>query len=235
MKKATLTLLSIFCIMNGLPAHGLEKYCDDQTEILIVSDTTENHDFICSAALEAIVFLSRLQLNPRRKITIEISEQPIHVHGMPVYGLYDGETDRVQLMSFRSIEEGLKNPMIFGENFDREHYFGAVAHEVTHALLYQQKEMHPISASLQEYFAYSVQLAVLSPQRRAAIFQRMAIDAWMPGDTLTVEYMAIQPGFFAVKSYKHLMALSEPSAFVRKLLLSKQMYVYLPGKQLRYQ
>lgn len=233
MKRTTLTLLG-FLLMCYSPGYGQETSCKEQPEVLIVSNTAENNQFICRAASKAIDFLSRLQLFPQRKITIEIVDYPLYVQGVPAYGFYDGQADLVQLMSFRSISKELDNPMIFGERFDREHFFGAVAHEVTHAVIHHQTVSHPVSVSLQEYFAYSVQLAVLPSQRRSAIFKRMAIDAWMPGDTISAEYMAIEPGFFAVKSYKHLMALGDPSSFIKRLLLSKQMFVYIPEVQTIY-
>ena len=48
------------------------------------------------------------------------------------------------------------------------------------------------------------------------------------GDAISDVYMAIEPGKFAVKSYKHLLAMTDPSPFIQILLNAKWFYVYVP-------
>ncbi len=47
------------------------------------------------------------------------------------------------------------------------------------------------------------------------------------GDAISDIYMALEPGKFAVKSYKHLTTSEDPRAFIDILLNSKWFYVYI--------
>ncbi len=134
----------------------------------------------------------------------------------------------IQLMSFPAILKGSPKPSMYGEPFDRIHYTGAIAHEVTHAIFQQHVEVEQISSAPQEYLACSAQLAVLPAVRRERIIRAMDVGPWESGDTISYTYMAMAPGKFAVKSYLHLTNLQEPTTFITILLKAKWFYVSVP-------
>lgn len=230
MKKLTLSavLLIFFVFALHTPSESKETNCFQRENIKIISQSSDSNKLICEAAKDALGILANLGILQVRDITIEIVEKSLFVHDSPVYGSYDGNDDRVRLMSYQAIQRYVKNPVIFGQSLDQIHYRGMVAHEVAHAAIYQQTMAYPVSASTQEYLAYTVQLAVLPRKKVNSILKKMVIQPWMPGDTISEEYMEFEPNLFAVKSYKHLSNLDHPAEFVQQLLQSKQLYVYVP-------
>ena len=225
----TLTPLLVLWFML-LPSSGFsqEIICPDLPNVEVISDDKKNIVEICLAADKAIVFLSRYNLSPQRKINFEVVEEKINNRGYDAYGSYDSRSDRIQLMSYEAILKGAAQPMMYGEPFDQIHYQGAIAHEVAHAVVQHNLKFKPISPGPQEYLAHSTQLAALPPARRAEIIKAMEIGPWESGDAISDIYMAIEPGKFAVKSYLHLTNMSDPTSFVDILLNSKWFYVYVP-------
>lgn len=164
---------------------------------------------ICNAAEKALAFLAPFNLTPKRTITFKIVEEKIDSHGYIAYGCYDSRSDVIQLMSYPSILANSSNPRMYGDAFDRVHYAGAIAHELTHAVVQHNLTAPAVGIAPQEYLAHATQLAVLPEERRKTIIQAMEVGAWESGDVISGVYMALEPGKFAVKSYLHLTTMTE--------------------------
>ena len=130
-------------------------------------------------------------------------------------------------MSYRSIIYGYENPIMYYEFFDLEHYNGATAHEIAHAVFHHNTVNKSPGAAPQEYPANNVQLAVLPKDRREDSISRMNVSAWLSGDAISDIYMALEPVKFAVKSYKRLTTSEDPRAFIDILLNSKWFSYYI--------
>jgi len=213
-----------------LPALGAtrELNCPYLPGVSVTSDDEESIVIICLATQKALHFLGAYNLTSRSKIRFDIVEEKIVSRGADAYGSYDSRSDRIQLMSFAAIQKDPEHPLIFGEAFDRVHYAAVVAHEVAHAVVQHNLTFKPLSPAPQEYLAYATQLAVIPTVRRAAIIKAIDIEAWASGDLISDIYLGINPDKFAVKSYRHLTGLSNPTIFVEMLLGAKWFYVYVP-------
>ena len=223
---AALSFLLLLLFPNA--GFSAEHRCANQAEVVVTADEADAVAEICHSAEKAIAFLAQFDLTPKRTINFKITEQTIESHGYSAYGSYDSRTDSIQLMSYAAILGSSEHPMMYGERFDKVHFSGAIAHEVAHAVVQHHLKTKPLSTGPQEYLAHSTQLAVMPEDRRKAIIQAMDIDPWASGDAISDIYMAIEPGKFAVKSYRHLTSLLDPLPFVRILLTAKWFYVYVP-------
>jgi len=228
MPRLTMLLLLLFFLSLPRTTSASEHRCVNQPEVLVSSDNQETIAEVCRASERAIRFLAEYGLTPKREIKFSIIEDRIDSHGYIAYGSYDSRSDSIQLMSYASILAGSENPMMYGEPFDRVHYSGAIAHEVSHAVVQHNLLFKPLSTGPQEYLAHSTQLAVIPEQRKNAIIRAMDVDPWQSGDAISDIYMAIEPGKFAVKSYLHLTTMNDPQSFVKMLLNAKWFYVYVP-------
>lgn len=228
MSRVPSVILIIVLVFLPFPVAAAEQVCANQSEVVVLHDDVDSVAEICRVSEQAIAFLAQFDLVPKRKIYLEVVEEKIDSHGYVAYGSYNSRTDRIQLMSYASIQNGSEPPLMYGEPFDRVHYTGAIAHEITHAVVQHHLQSKPLSTGPQEYLAHSTQLAVMPVERRDAVIRAMDIGAWESGDAISDIYMAIEPGKFAVKSYLHLMALDDPASFVKILLNAKWFYVYVP-------
>lgn len=210
------------------PAAVFATICPNQPDITILSDESETIHRICLGSEKALTALALYGLHPKRQITIEIVQRGIDNHGYLAFGSYDSRLDRIKIMSFDSILLEYENPIMYDEVFDSDHYTGAIAHEITHAVFHHHMHSASPGTAPQEYLAHAIQLSVLPEDRRNRIISKMDVSAWLPGDAISDIYMALEPGRFAVKSYKHLTTTKDPAGFIDILLNSKWFYVYIP-------
>lgn len=218
----------------GWHAHAAEipgetaHHCNPTSPVNVFGATQTERELICRASAKAISFLAEFEITVHSRIEIHLSDATITSEGYLAYGSYDRIKDQIVLMSYEAISKGGDTARMYNEPFDLVHYQGAVAHEVAHAVVQQNMTEIPISPSSQEYLAHATQLAVLPTERRKLIIKKADVGPWLPGDTISDIYMAIEPTGFAVKSYLHLMSLTQPQDFIRILLGSKWFYVSVP-------
>jgi hypothetical protein len=220
-------VLSIVYIIIFAP-EAFAKTCPNQPMVHVISGDDQSVAMICGASARALSLLAQYELSPKRQIFIEVINQGIDHLGYKAFGSYDIRKDQIQIMSYDSIFENYPNPTMYDEQFDCIHYSGAVAHEITHAVFHQHSTAEAPGPAPQEYLAHAIQLSSLPENRRNRIIQTHDEPAWMSGDTLSDIYMALEPGRFAVKSYKHLTSMNNPKSFIEILLNAKWFYVDIP-------
>jgi len=207
-----------------------QYHCPDTAQIEITAANGTMVEDICQASAKAISFLAKYRLQPKRLIKVKIIATIIEVHDYQAYGSYDRQRDLVELMSLPAILKSTPPPRMYGQPFDREHYQGAIAHEIAHAIFQHNcaEIKDQLTNAAQEYLAHATQLGVLSDRRRNKIIKANKVGPWESGDSIGVTYMAINPTGFAVKSYLHLTRMADPQPFIRLLLRNNWFYLSVP-------
>jgi hypothetical protein len=223
-----LTIISIFSIIIVptyfvSPAVAIQYGCENKSEISIIATNDKMVENVCKAADRAIRFLGIYQLKPKRTIYIEIIEENINQDGYMALGSYDRQRDRIQMISLPALLQSNEFPEMYNMPFDEEHYLGAVAHEITHAIFNHNAANleEKWNNAAQEYLAHATQLGVLPAQRRDQIIKSEDTGSWEPGDEISVTYMGFNMTGFAVKSYLHLTQMTDPQPFINILLNHK--------------
>ena len=237
MKKNHLKLSIIFIFFLIIvptyfvsPAVAIQYSCEETPGVLISAPNDKMVDHVCNAADRAIRFLGKYELMPKRAISIKIIEEVINQDGYKAFGSYNRQSDRILMMSLPALLQSSKSPKMYNMPFDEEHYIGALAHEITHAIFHHNsKEIEEKwNNAAQEYLAHATQLGVLPAQRREEIINSEDTGPWEPGDEISVTYMGFNTTGFAVKSYLHLTQMTDPQAFIQILLNHKWLYVSVP-------
>jgi hypothetical protein len=228
--RVLIPILTGFIFCASVQEGCCERFnCGDNHQVRIIADDDTMIDQVCSGSAAALEFLSRYGLRTDMEISIRIVEGPIDSNGYIALGSYDRQSDEISLMSFLSIMNG-PAPQMYGQPFDLEHYRGAVAHEVVHAVFYHnsKKTKNQKTNATQEYLAHATQLASLSPERRNRIIADSGVGPWESGDSISDIYMALDPRGFAVKSYLHLTQLEDPQPFMKIILAHSWFYLSVP-------
>lgn len=225
-------LLSIltFLHISVSSTFAIEYGCEETPGVTISAPNDKMVGHVCNAADRAIRFLGTYELHPKGAIQIEIIEEIINRDGYKAYGSYDRRRDRVLMMSLPSLLQSGKSPKMYKQPFDEEHYIGAIAHEITHAIFYHNSSDidEKWNNTAHEYLAHATQLGVLAQARREEIINSEDAGPWEPGDEISVTYMGFNTRGFAVKSYLHLTQLTDPQSFVELLLNHKWLYISVP-------
>lgn len=236
-KKSSLkrVLVSILCFIVVSPhfismALAHQFSCDEVPGVSVHAPDDKMVDHACDAASRAIELLATYELYPRQRISIEIINKLIYLDGYWAFGMYDRQSNRILMMSLPALLETSRFPEMYNQPFDEEHYVGAIAHEITHAIFHHNSIQieEKWNNAAQEYLAHATQLGVLSVQRREEIIDSEDTGPWESGDEISVTYMGFNPTGFAVKSYLHLTRMTDPQPFIQILLNHKWIYVSVP-------
>lgn len=237
MKRYSLKFFILFLFVEGAvlfrgvaPADAVQYGCEGVPEISVTAPDDSMVTYVCGAANRAVSFLSKYQLKPTRVLRTVIIDKNLNQDGYEAIGMYDRRSDRIFIMSLPALLEISPSPQMYNMAFDEEHYIGAIAHEITHAIFEHNASTieGKWNNAAQEYLAHATQLGVLSPQRRREIIESEGAGPWESGDEISVTYMGINTTGFAVKSYLHLTRMTEPQPFVQILLNHKWLYISVP-------
>ena len=232
LKLFIISLLSLIIVPAyfASPALAVQYSCEKTPAVSVSAPDDSMVDYVCDAADRALKFLAHYKLYPRKPISIEIIQKLIYLDGYWAFGLYDRQSDRLLMMSLPALLQTSRFPEMYNQPFDEEHYVGAVAHEITHAIFHHNSSEieEKWNNAAQEYLAHATQLGVLSAQRREEIVDSADTGPWESGDDISVTYMGFNTAGFAVKSYLHLTQLSDPQPFIQILLNHKWIYVSVP-------
>ncbi len=231
-KLSIISILSLIIVPIYLvsPVVAIEYSCEDTSKVSISAPNDKMVDHVCNAADRAIRFLGKYKLQPKRAIFIEVIEESINRNGYKAFGSYDRQSDRILMMSLPALLQSSKSPKMYNMPFDEEHYIGALAHEITHAI-FHHNSIHideKWNNAAQEYLAHATQIGVLPAQRREEIINSEDTGPWEPGDEISVTYMGFNTTGFAVKSYLHLTQMTDPQSFIQILLNHKWLYISVP-------
>ena len=222
--------LIIVSVYSVSPAVANQYSCEKISVVSISAPNEKMVDFVCNAADKAIKFLGKYKLRPQKEIFIEITNKMIYLDGYWAFGMYDRQSDRIFMMSFPALFDTSRFPKMYNQQFDEEHYVGAIAHEITHAIFHHNASNveEKWNNTAQEYLAHATQLGVLPAQRREEIINSEDTGPWEPGDEISVTYMGFNTTGFAVKSYLHLTQMPDPQSFIQILLNHKWLYISVP-------
>lgn len=236
-KKKHLKLSIIFLLsLSIIPTHLLSTVratqysCVETPDVIIFASNNNMVNHVCDAAKQTIRFLGKYNLKPKRPIKIDIIEEVINQGGYKAFGSYNRQIDRISMMSLPTLLESSESPQMYNMPFDEEHYTGAIAHELTHAIFHHNSSEieEKWNNAAQEYLAHTTQLAVLPKQKREKIINSENTGPWETGDEISVTYMGFNTTGFAVKSYLHLTQMKDPQSFVQVLLNHKWLYISVP-------
>lgn len=224
-----LSIVIFTCNFDSL-AVASQYGCEASPAISISAPNDQMVEYVCIAAAKTIGFLGQYKLQPNREIKIVIIEESINQGGYMAYGGYFRQSDRILMMSLPALLQSSKFPKMYNMPFDEEHYIGAIAHEITHAIFHHNSSdiADKWNNAAQEYLAHATQLGVLTDKRREEIITSENTGPWEPGDEISVTYMGFNTTGFAVKSYLHLTQLSDAQPFIQILLNHKWLYISVP-------
>lgn len=94
-----------------------------------------------------------------------------------------------------------------------------IVHELAHAAIHEGCDQACPSRAIHEYVAAVAQFSVLPEQYRSRILDTHPnLDAFENDSEITELYYALNPHYFAIKSYKHYQQQTNPKAYLKMRL-----------------
>ncbi len=212
--------LATFCfgLVCSLLASSLNAFSMECTGsgATITAPVRTDAEPACEAARYAVTFLAVNGLHITAPIEVRlVSELPqdrVREGMFACYSHLDNTVHVLTLSSLRNLQDS------FGLKIDSVLHQGVVAHEVAHAVAALNFAVEQPSSVAQEYIAYVTQLATLPTNRREDILARFSDEPLRPGAAVNKLLLAMDPGRFAVRAYRHFVNPGNGAAFLQRVL-----------------
>jgi len=218
--RLKLATVFLFFSIVGMPdTHVARIRCTD-TPVDFVYKAPENLACLCETTSAAITFLKTLGLKTDNVLTIKIVDQFPSQQADNVVGYYRADSRDIYLLSYTTFKNrSSQEPSAPGSESIEETWCGYVAHELAHAIS-SEKILSATSNHLAgEYIAAVTQLAVLTPQSREKFLEEYRdIKPYKSISEMSALYYMMAPKAFAVKCYRHFVALDNPREFIEQLV-----------------
>jgi hypothetical protein len=188
------------------------------TRVSVAADNADDARFACRGVVEAVDFLAERGFTVRQPVFVEVVESIDVVPGASVLGIYDPKADVVKVLARSAFSLGTTDDTVLGLPIDDALYTSIFAHEVAHAVIYQNLGGRKLPFAAHEYLAYAVQLATLSAPDRERVLARFPGAAFTELEQVSEIVLGLDPDRFAVKAYQHFRKLDDQDAVLRRLL-----------------
>jgi hypothetical protein len=219
------TRIAIAVLLTGLaafaaPAAGRAMRCPGEP-VVTSGWGAPDSERICAAATRALAFLRAAGLSPPASIEIRPLEQRRRSDAAQPLGQYDGGTGVVALIRYEAaVSASRAHAPAFGLPMSPELWQSFVGHEVAHAVVAAHfTAVAARRAAAGEYVAAVVQLSTMPQGLLRAILERYDAAAFGEAADITMLLYQMNPAVFAVKAYRHRVALGDEwPAFLAMLL-----------------
>lgn len=193
----------------------------EAARIAVQGDLPEDLQDACAAVSGAVRFFEAHGLAVPADIRIAVVEDlPVTTIGGRETGRYEASGNAISILAFHSAVKATKeNEPGLGRITTRTHWRSYFAHEMAHAAIHAGCDATCPSRAIHEYVAAVVQIASLPGDERAELLAPyFDLEPFGQVSEITETYYAINPQYFAAKSYKHFSKLIDPGAFLRDVL-----------------
>lgn len=221
---ARIGVLLLAIAWAGAPASGAlasdERAACPGTGIRAPGWSPGERDRVCVASARAIAFLRANGLAYSDGLTIAPLTPGTCAYEAGVIGQCDVARNEIRVLTYAATAAAARRlPPAFGMPPSRALWESFIAHETAHAVAEPNFAAGARRRTASEYIASVTQLATMPTALRDAILARYDNEAFAGRDDISLLIHDFDPAVFAVKSYRHYVALGERrSAFVAGLL-----------------
>ena len=217
---------SITMLMFGMwskPIYADQIPCISN-KILIESSSRDNYIYACDAVKDAAHFFQSAGLPMPSKIVILLEDETSPLVNNNEIGHYNARLQTIVMKNYspttsRSKESETNLWSIKSLPFWKSY----IVHELTHAAIHEGCDQTCPSREIHEYVAAVAQFSVLPEQYRSRILDKYHnLYAFENDSEITELYYALNPHYFAIKSYKHYQQLTNPKAYLKMRLSPRQ-------------
>lgn len=185
--------------------------------VQVVAGSTEDRALVCDGAGRAVAFLRTNGLEIKDTIRIQLRAFAMP-SGASHIGTYNPATREIELLTYEQTQLQTAQETPFDIPMDKRLYTSFATHEVAHAIAHQHAVDGRALYLGHEYLAYVAQISTMDSATRGAVLQRSQLEGFADADEMSFTYYALDPSAFAIKAYRHYLALDDRRAFLAGLL-----------------
>lgn len=212
----------LFVVLTAWPGlsegqtDGVSVTCDFGGTVVKADDAALAQS-VCRAVDKAAADFACFGLLPSDPVQINVVSSLSSTAGHPL-ALYLAANQSVEILDPSAMALKLTESSPY-RMIPIDALFGSlVAHELAHAIFYQDRAPSPQNRIAQEYISYAMQYATLKPAVRAAMLDQFPRDAPVAVSEINLFYAEIAPVRFGTKVWRHFARPENGCSFVRKIM-----------------
>lgn len=219
-KKVLVIITNLAAIGIAISTHAASLQCSKDS-VAFEFETSEGLEYICEKTTKVIRFLESIDLQVTDCITIKLVDDfPAEVP-QNLFGYYVPRTHEVSVLTYSRAKNFASEKPHFGSKMTKDMWSSFASHELAHAIIDQNKDRISPSRLAEEYIACITQLTTLEPEDLNNFLEAYGdVDAYLSIDEMSDTYYLLDPNRFAVKCYRHYLALNDPKQFIGQLIHS---------------
>lgn len=216
--KLSSMILGVFIVLSISPVVlGSPIPCPNTNAIVDAVDV-EDFAMACEVVADTAQFMQSHGFDVSDQLNVAVVDEITTLHPYPVFGQYDSHLKAIEILSYAACTKLSGERQIFGQRITEELHRSFIAHEVAHAYAHRSFRFNTPSVVAHEYIAYSVQLATMAAELRKTILKSINVGAFENKKEIGETYLSLNPDYFAVKSYLHMMKAENGKWFYQRLL-----------------
>lgn len=198
------------------PVRAQDHACNSGNAVIHAADP-ELSEHICKVVDRAATQLAQCHLPLKAPLTIRLVDG-FDGDRVGCVGIFDCSDEHIEILKPDVMSGALADNRRFSRLPLMSLFDSVIAHEMTHALVFQNLGIDSGSWAQNEYMAYAMQLAFLPPEDRALFMQGFTTER--PGSLagVNVLLMLLAPDAFAAEVWLHFSAKGNGCDFMGKLL-----------------
>jgi hypothetical protein len=214
-------LLGLLALAVSAKSAAADIVCPDP-RVIVSGWTRDDAEEICTVIGGTLDLLRAMDI----PLLDQLIVRPMGEQGPPYdnhsIARYDARTNEIHLLSYdAALGSFQERPQAFGVSMTRILWRSRIAHEAAHAAAERHFAPRIPKAAASEYIANVIQLMSLPDAMRDRILDNYRdLAAWGDETEVSMTYYLLDPCAFAVKSYRHFMAIppADRPDFIKRLL-----------------
>ncbi len=187
------------------------------SSVVVVYTKIEDYHLLCNSVNDVIEIAKKIGLSKELNFTISIVDRLNINNTTKLLAFFNPNIMEIQVLSMQACKKTFGNEVVFGQEIDKELHRSIIIHEIAHALFWNNMGNKVIAREFHEYFAYTIQLALLDESHRNKIIFSNDVPAYSNQSEFSEEYYLLNPTQFAVKSYLHFISIKEDWSYLLSL------------------
>lgn len=214
----TSVVLTVFVALSFSPAVTGNPFLCPNANAIIDAVAEEDFTMACEVVADTAQFMQSHGFDVSQQLRVAVVDEITTLHPYPVYGQFDSHLKTIEILSYAACRMLPTPRRLFGQQVTEELHRSFIAHEVAHAYAHRSFSFNTPSVVAHEYIAYSVQLATMDARLRETILKSINVGAFENEKEISETYLGLNPDYFAVKSYLHMINAENRKVFYQRLL-----------------
>ncbi len=232
---SAISALALMIGSNGSQSESLEQKTFECAglSVAVSGASLAEQQAICLGASKALRIFAQCGVSSRKHIRITVvrsfgSRFYGHAFDGHIYAFFDNTGPAINILDSAALEAAIPTESYYSVLTSAELYESISAHEMAHALLWQNAKGHTLQTNAQEYLAFAVQIASMTPEARGRLLSKVPRGEVVDLSVFNAITLNMAREYFAALAYEHFRRPENHCRMLQSILLGQLQFPESP-------